>query len=52
VATVGPRSMRWRNPLSRCDDPPLYANWLYKPMRLTRSDLHGHITSTTVFYVS
>jgi penicillin G amidase len=34
------------------DQLPLYATWQYKPMRLTRSDLNGHITSTTVFYVS
>jgi penicillin G amidase len=30
------------------DQLPLYANWLYKPMRLDRSGLTGHITSTTV----
>ncbi len=28
------------------DQLPLYANWQYKPMRITRSDLEGHITST------
>jgi penicillin amidase len=34
------------------DQLSLYANWQYKPMRLTRSDLIGHTTSTTVFFVS
>jgi acyl-homoserine lactone acylase PvdQ len=29
------------------DQLPLYANWLYKPMRLDQDDLAGHITSTT-----
>ena len=29
------------------DQLPLYANWRYKPMRLDRSDLDGHITSVT-----
>jgi penicillin amidase len=34
------------------DQLSLYATWQYKPMRLTRNDLNGQITSTTVFYVS
>jgi penicillin amidase len=34
------------------DQLPLYASWQYKPMRLTRTDLNGHITSSTVFFVS
>lgn len=29
------------------DQLELYANWQYKPMRLDRSDLVGHLTSTT-----
>ena len=28
------------------DQLPLYANWLYKPMRLHRQDLHGFVQST------
>jgi penicillin amidase len=33
------------------DQLGLYANWQYKPMRLDRSDLAGHITSTTLLHV-
>jgi hypothetical protein len=33
------------------DQLSVYATCQYKPMRLTRSDLHGHVTSTTVFLV-
>jgi penicillin G amidase len=32
------------------DQLSLYASWTYKPMRLTRHDLQGHITSTTVLF--
>jgi penicillin amidase len=34
------------------DQLPLCANWRYKPMRLTRSDLNGHITGITRFFVN
>ncbi len=30
------------------DQLGLYTTWTYKPMRLTRADLNGHIESTTV----
>jgi acyl-homoserine lactone acylase PvdQ len=33
------------------DQLALYANWRYKPMRLDRSDLAGHLTSTIVLRV-
>jgi len=33
------------------DQLSLYATWQYKPMRLTRRDLAGHITSDTVLPV-
>ena len=32
------------------DQLPLYANWLYKPMRLERSDLNGHIESSITLH--
>jgi acyl-homoserine lactone acylase PvdQ len=33
------------------DQLSLYANWLYKPMRLTKQDLAGHISSVTVLHL-
>lgn len=32
------------------DQLPLYASWQYKPMRLDRSDLAGHVTASTVLH--
>jgi acyl-homoserine lactone acylase PvdQ len=32
------------------DQLPLYANWLYKPMRLNRQDLHGFVQSTITLH--
>ena len=32
------------------DQLPLYANWLYKPMRLERDDLNGHIESSITLH--